>query len=262
MKQEFKKILLALGKSENTIRNYVYDIQRIEKTLNKDIETITIEDLQKYLSETENKPQTHSRRINALRTYFHTFKLPDITEGLEIKIRKQRPEIPDDEFITQLDKLYQEESNLQYKLCYMIMRQTGARVNEVLSLTAKDISEDSIIFRQKGGTYRLNPITHKLAELLQIEKRKKDKLFTISYLQFYRDFKRKVKKVSEILNKDYNYKVHSIRHYVATKLLHSGATIEEVRDLLGHKSITTTQIYTHSIARAKRDLINKLGGEL
>lgn len=259
MRENFENILKSVGRSENTIKNYIYDIKYIENTIGKDIDKMTKEDLMLFLSKSDNKPASNFRRMMAVKTYCRIYGLPDITKEVKIKVIREKIIIPNDDIMQILDEQYNNEKNLQYKGCYVLLRHTGARVREVLNLTFKDIADDKIIFRQKGGTYRTTPITPAVREIIsKLNEKNKKQLFSITYMQFYRDFQDKLQQVSAIIGEPVDIKIHSIRHYVATKLLEQGATIVEVQEILGHKSIQTTQIYTHADPERKKKLLEKL----
>lgn len=142
---------------------------------------------------------------------------------------------------------------------------TGIRIGEAASLTVDDIvkSERTILIHGKGRKERLIYISctttwHRLVELLKERKKCADKhLFVnrygnpISIQGIENIFAKYVKKA--------NLKVkstpHYLRHTFATNLLANGADLRSVQELLGHASVSTTQIYTEvSISRKKQVL--------
>ncbi|MDA2936088.1 tyrosine-type recombinase/integrase [Patescibacteria group bacterium AH-259-L05] len=143
---------------------------------------------------------------------------------------------------------------------------TGLRVSELCNLKKEDINMDKSEFSVygKGGKYRIvflsNQAKHWLKKYLEMrkdmdpalfirhdraaKKTAKDKRSTSTGLT-PRSIQRLVKKYTKIAGVTKKITTHSIRHSFATDLLSSGAGMRAVQELLGHKNITTTQIYTH-----------------
>ncbi|MDA2921763.1 tyrosine-type recombinase/integrase [Patescibacteria group bacterium AH-259-L07] len=148
---------------------------------------------------------------------------------------------------------------------------TGLRVSELCSLKKEDINLDKSEFSVlgKGRKYRLvflsNQAKHWLKKYLEMrndmdpflfirhdraakkttKKKKKTRYTSASTGLTPRSVQRLVKKYAKVAGVTKKITVHSIRHSFATDLLSSGARMRAVQELLGHKNITTTQIYTH-----------------
>jgi len=123
---------------------------------------------------------------------------------------------------------------------------TGARISEALKATAEDLFYDKSIVRikgVKGGGFRVVPVPPEVLYLLQryiVFRGRGDLLFpvtrTAALLQVYRETRRLV---------GCSMSPHLLRHAFAIKLLvQDGWTPNEVREVLGHRRIRTTEIYT------------------
>lgn len=129
----------------------------------------------------------------------------------------------------------------------------GLRVSEICSLQTKDIhrSEQRILISGKGGRERYIPLDPTVDEAIQeyLKSRaseipelfvsKKGGALTPRAIQFM------VKKYAQKAQIDKNVTPHKLRHTCATHLLQEGAHLVSIQKLLGHKSLTTTQIYLH-----------------
>ena len=129
----------------------------------------------------------------------------------------------------------------------------GLRVSEICSLQVTDMhrSEQRILISGKGGRERYVPLDPTVDEAIQeyLKSRtseipelfvsKKGGALTPRAIQFM------VKKYAEQARIDKNVTPHKLRHTCATHLLQEGAHLVSIQKLLGHKSLTTTQIYLH-----------------
>lgn len=134
---------------------------------------------------------------------------------------------------------------------------TGLRVSELASLQRKDIKLDSNQFWVigKGSKMRSVFFTKKAREKLEayLEARSDNCPFVFVNLSNFRSFtelsrnaiEELVKYYAKLANIEKKVTPHTLRHSFATSLIKKGADIRSVQTLLGHSSITTTQIYTH-----------------
>jgi site-specific recombinase XerD len=130
----------------------------------------------------------------------------------------------------------------------------GLRVSELVGLDVEnvDLAEACVKVMGKGGRERVCPIGRKAVEALRayIGDRTTGALF-LNY-RGGRLSDRSVRKLLEKLALDAT--PHTLRHSYATHLIDSGADVRNVQELLGHKSISSTQIYTHVSSVRKREV--------
>lgn len=154
---------------------------------------------------------------------------------------------------------------------------TGLRVSELIGLKRTDIKLDSNQFRVigKGSKMRSVFFTKQAREKLEryLAARTDDTPYIFVSLSNFSTYKQLSRNSIEELVRTYakqagiDKKVtpHTLRHSFATSLIKKGADIRSVQTLLGHASITTTQIYTHvddKYLKKVHDLLDELGDEL
>ncbi len=231
-------------------------------------------DYSKYLrDECENSERSILQKLTACRTFFDFLQKRGVVEdnvfdAVSLKKRSQRlPSVLTEKEVRELLSLPRRDfMDERDHMLFLFLYNTGARISEALSVDIRmiEFSERRIRIRGKGGKYRflfLSPSTIKaLNSYLEMrssylaEKGKSDDgaLFISSRgtrLPF---------SSAHIIFSEYQTRLgwqkeftpHTLRHSFATHLLERGADIRVVQELLGHESISTTQIYTH-VARPR-----------
>ena len=168
---------------------------------------------------------------------------------------KKLPQIlNEDEVLRLFSMIYNPQHKLQLKLLYYC----GLRISEMLSLKKQDLDlklEILKVVQGKGNKDRLVPIPKPLLQDLKAYvdgRHDQDKLFNTSVRNTQGLITRLGKKFGKPLH------AHMLRHSYATHVLEKTNNLELVRDLLGHSSIQTTQIYTHLTTKAKKAGINEV----
>lgn len=152
---------------------------------------------------------------------------------------------------------------------------TGIRVSELVGINRGDIDEagQALIVRGKGRKERIVPLgSHALAamsnyaKILDEHQRREgasndgdSPLFINKHggRLSTRSVRRKVSKYLAEAGLDPDISPHTLRHSFATHLLDNGADLRSVQELLGHQSLSTTQVYTHLSTQRKRDAYNQ-----
>jgi len=260
--------------SNNTITSYRYDLKQFFQFLSeldlskwKMVEKKHINKYIKYLNSSNYKQRSKARKVASMRSFLSFLEDEEIiSENLSNDCQ-----IPTSPFISpnvlsekEIEKIFKHPTNdtilnVRNKTIFELLYATGIRVTELISLDLEniDISEKYIRCFGKGGRERILPIHSKAANNLNFyiknilpkwkSKHTKSAVFT------NRSGKRLTRQavnniLSQIRNESgitKNISPHTIRHSFATHLLHAGAPLRYVQELLGHASITTTQIYTH-----------------
>lgn len=169
--------------------------------------------------------------------------------------------------IEHAETIFKKEQAIRNDLILILLAATGARISEISNLSIEDIDliEQTMLIKGKGSkerlTYLSSPkIIKKFNSWLKVRKSfspKTSALFLNKYgtrLSIYsiENIYKKYKDIAQINPKS---TPHFMRHSFATGLLDNGADLRSVQELLGHSSITTTQIYTEvSLERKKRVL--------
>lgn len=183
--------------------------------------------------------------------------------GFDFNIKMKKPsKIPVVLSAREVERFLKSFDNLKHKAIFTLLYSAGLRIGELLALRVKDIDSDRMQIRiqqGKGQKDRYSILSAKVLEMLREYVKKyhpKEFLFegqgggpySASSIQA---LMRKHKKVCNI-NKQAT--PHTLRHSFATHLLDNGTDIRFIQELLGHKHISTTQIYTQVSSRSLKDV--------
>lgn len=238
------------------------DVSDIEKSTNRQLRNFIIHLSQKKISE-----KTINRKISSIRSFFKfllkTSSL-EVNPTLNIKNLKLRKQVlvpySEDEIkalentFIDIDQTLSEFEKTRNQLIFEIFYQTGIRRMELINLKISEIdfSECTIRIIGKRNKERQIPITknlkEKLNQYISLKEDNHEYLFTNNKGEILKE-----KFVYNLINK-YLSKVtskqkkspHMLRHTFASHLLHNGAELNSIKEILGHSSLAATQIYTHS----------------
>ncbi len=256
--------------SGNTLISYSRDLHDFEEYLGKiglSEKDFTKADAADYAIElaAEYSERSVLRKLTALRTYFsylekHHIVASDPFEAISLRSKERRlPSVLTEEEVKELLSLPRttKEEERDHML-FLLIYNTGMRISEALSVDIGDIdfTRRRILIRGKGDKERFVFFSPSTAEELRryIETRDGEPLFagrkgrlplSSAHIIFERYRSR--------LGWQKEFTPHTLRHSFATHMMDRGADIRLVQELLGHESISTTQIYTHvSRARLKK----------
>lgn len=281
------------GRSQKTIENYDHYLRRFLKWAKISTPSaITADLVRKYRlflnrlkrpDKETMKPVTQNYHIIALRSFLKYLAKRDIKSLAAEKIELAK--IPE----RQVSFLEAEElerflaapegykvSDLRDRAILELLFSTGMRVSELCFLDRKSINlkRDEFSVRGKGGRVRvvflsetakaalkeyLNKRTDIDKALFVREVKKKDESVELRLTP--RSIQRIIKKYAAKAGLTKKVTPHTLRHTFGTDLLLSGADIRSVQEMLGHKSVTTTQIYTHITDRQLRSVYKKFHGK-
>ncbi|KAF2332951.1 site-specific tyrosine recombinase XerD [Flavobacterium ginsenosidimutans] len=274
------------GLSKNTIENYGFDIERLclfLETNQIDVSPIKISDetLQQFIYSVakEVNPRSQARIISGLKSFFNYLVFEDYRNDnpLElIEAPKTGRKLPDTLSLQEIDTLIEtidlstnegERNRAMLETLYGC----GLRVSELISLKISDLffDEGFIKITGKGNKERFVPIgslTQKYIDIyrnavrinLNIKKGAEDTLFLnrrgnqLTRAMVFTIIKDLAQKVG--LKK--NISPHTLRHSFATHLLENGADLRSIQLMLGHESITTTEIYVHLDRRFLKEVMH------
>lgn len=284
-KKGFKAYLqLERSLSANSVEAYLNDVEKLTSFLQanhilKNPSEITLSDLQKFIqwiAGLELTATSQARIISGIKTFYKYCLLENIssvdpTTLLEApKLKKALPDVLSFEeienVIAQIDVSTAEGT--RNKAIVETMYSCGLRVSEVVNLKLSQLflDVDFIKVSGKGNKERLIPIGQSAVKYILIYKNnirnhqiiqpgEEDILFLnrrgkrLSRVMIFLIIKDLVKKAG--IKK--NISPHTFRHSFATHLVEGGADLRAVQEMLGHESITTTEIYTH----LHRDFLRK-----
>lgn len=268
------------GMSRNTVDAYRNDLNGFVRFFEEDAprehklsdwRNISSDHVNALLSDMSDRgysPSTRSRKIAALRSFMKFLvdeRVLDESPASHIRTPRAGRHVPEALTLEEVDALL--EDNVDHdapedrrdRVMIELMYAAGLRVSELVSLDIQDVNLQSATVRTmgKGSKERVVPL-HEIAidaivEYLETVRptlashKSSDAMFLNrrgSRLT-RQGFWQRLKKTAVSAGVTTHLTPHTLRHSFATHLLHGGASLRHVQELLGHSSIATTQIYTH-----------------
>ena len=276
-KKGFKNYLkLERSLSKNSIEAYLRDIDKITQFLEATVQKISplniqaqnLKDLIQWINELGMLATSQARLISGIKAFFKYLILEDLIKqdpSALIEAPKTRRKLPDILTILEIEALMgvldlSKPVNVRNKAMLEVLYGSGLRVSELINLKISNYFPEVEFLKitGKGNKERLVPIGSSAIKYISIylnEVRNH-----ISIQKGNEDFvflNRRGTKLSRVmvflLIKDLAQKIglqktispHTFRHSFATHLIEGGADLRAVQEMLGHESITTTEIYTH-----------------
>ncbi|CAM3317651.1 site-specific tyrosine recombinase XerD [Empedobacter stercoris] len=269
--------------SDNTIEGYLRDIQKLINYSDKQPLDYSQDDLRDFVHDfasSDYSVRSQARVISGLKSFFGYLQLEDFREDNPtslLETPKIGMKLPDVLSEKEIDKMIEvidlsKPEGQRNRAIIEVLYGCGLRVSELINLKISDIFFDDGFIRVigKGNKQRLVPISD----------------YTIKYINLYKDSIRIhipiqvgyedflflnrrgknltrvmiftiVKELSIIAGVKKTISPHTFRHSFATHLLKNGADLRAIQLMLGHESITTTEIYTHVDQEFIRDAIIK-----
>jgi len=275
------------GLSFHTIQNYLRDVKKLISFLEKEYKhsspiEINEEVIQKFVYEIakEISPRSQARIISGLRSYFdylifENYRESNPTDLIEapkigVKLPDTLSELEINSLISAIDLSKGEGERNRAML--ETMYSCGLRVSELIHLKISDLffDEGFIKIVGKGNKERFVPIhfraqkyiimyINEIRTFLSIKKGFEDTLFlnrrgkSLSRQMIFMILKDLAIKIN--LNKKIS--PHTFRHSFATHLLKNGADLRAIQQMLGHESITTTEVYVHLDTSYLKKIVEK-----
>lgn len=274
---DFLENLQKIGRfSGNTVKSYRKDLEDFGQFCDSlslsDVLQVNEKLIRRYLiSINVNKDyekSTISRKLSAIRSLFNYASKNNIVPSNPLKrisnpqVKRKLPEVVPSEVMDEISRKLTEEDRLLHNAVVEVLYSCALRVSELCSLNLGDIDfeKGSVRVLGKGSKTRIVPIGR---ESLQVVKKYLDSRSTLEYnypifvtsrnkriypRYVYRLINKYLSEETELKKKS----PHVLRHTAATHMLDNGADLLAVKEILGHESLSTTQIYTHvSIERLK-----------
>ncbi|KXI19038.1 tyrosine recombinase XerD [Gardnerella vaginalis] len=280
MKRFIAYIDIERGLSKKTIYSYTSDLQdytywlQNNRNINNvnDISQLDIESYVRYLTESGLGSHTIARRISSIHEW-HRFMLSNsyvqVDVSKSVKSPKLAEHLPDVLSVEEVNRVIDAASNfgsqdaISLRDCALLefLYATGARISEAVGVKFEDFDLDESVVKLtgKGSKQRLVPIggcaIRALRKYLEksrpiLASRSKHELSIIFLNKRGNQLSRQsawliVSEAGERAKLSRQLHPHTLRHSLATHLIAGGADVRTVQELLGHASVTTTQIYTH-----------------
>lgn len=275
IEQFLKYLRLERNYSDQTIVSYREDLELFllffkKKDVQLSWETIdadVVRDWVEYMMDKGNSATSVNRRLSALRSFYRYAlkrKLIERNPIYNVKGPKRQKTLPQFLKEAEMDKLIDPDmwtddyNNVLARTIIITFYSTGIRLSELVSLEDKDINAftNELKVTGKRDKQRIIPFGAELAETLELYKQKRDEevnrmekgLFLnkkgkrVSNAYVRKLVKENLARVSTLKKKS----PHVLRHTFATAMLNAEAGLGSVKELLGHESISTTEVYTHT----------------
>jgi site-specific recombinase XerD len=287
LKVEFLEYLeIEKGRSELTVRNYDHYLERFldwsEVKSPKQINSDLIRRFRLYLNRYEDEKGRKMKRVTqdyyviALRGFLKYMSQRDIETLSSDRIELGKTKDREVEFL-ELDEVERllsvtrdaDVKDARDKAILELLFSTGLRVSELTGLDITNINLRSGEFsvRGKGGKIRLVFLSDSAKKAIVFYLKKRTDLSPALFISFGknrdcerltpRSVQRIVKKYATMAGIVKTITPHTLRHSFATDLLRNGADIKSVQAMLGHSSITTTQVYTHVTDKHLKEIHNR-----
>ena len=268
--ERYIETLQLKGYSPNTIRTYQNELIQFLSILKKySINNCNPEKVRSYMlyciKELRLSENTLHSRLNALKFYFEKVKGEE-RFFIEIPRPKKQSKLPKVIHQEDLKKMFEQAKNIKHNTILKLSYGLGLRVSEIINLKITDIDSKNMqvfIEQAKGKKDRYVNLPESILTQLRIyfvQYKPTKYLFEGQYGGKYsarsaqQIFRNALKTAG--INKIASF--HSLRHSYATHLLENGTDIRFIQDLLGHKDIKTTLIYTNVSDRSLKKIKSPL----
>lgn len=257
--------------SPHTVKAYSGDLKDFLEWAGGDFCTLTYKNIRAYIAEIQNKnytKTTNSRKIAAIKAfyrYLYRERLVDVNPAANLKTPRKNRALPEFLAENEVKLILEQVIKLRDRAMLEVLYASGIRISELCGLNFENlnIEENEITVFGKGGKERIVLISNRAKNYLlkyfeNIDKQPNEPVFKsvngnrLLPRQIHRIIQSAVKKAG--LNK--RVSPHTFRHTFATRLLEKGADLRAVQELLGHTSISNTQIYTHVSVERLRQTYN------
>ena len=271
-----------------TLQAYRIDLKQFsEQIMVTEILEITPNILENFITSLHQKyqPKTVKRKIASLKAFFHYLEFKEIIDKnpfnkIQIKFRepvilpKTIPLSTVENFLSiiyrerkQANTDYQKRNALRDIAAMELLFATGMRISELCSLGKDDIrfEDGTVLIYGKGSKERRIQIgNHDVLQILKEYKQEYQK--EIENCQHFfanqtgrslsdQAVRRLINKYTSLAAIDLHITPHMFRHTFATSLLEADVDIRYIQEMLGHSSITVTEIYTHVAVSKQRDIL-------
>lgn len=273
--------------SAHTLTSYQTDLTGFYEYLNQQFGDILLKDMDHNiirswvacLKETKLTSKSINRKISCLKSFFKYYlrtgriEATPMAKVISPKISKRLPvfvkEDDTKKMVETLSQSTEDWNTLNARMLITIFYATGMRLSELINLKEKqvDFSRSHIKVLGKGNKERIIPVGKKILEMISEyqELKKKDIVTSENFLLVTEKGKKLYPKYAYLLvNKMLGEassldkkSPHVLRHTFATHLMNNGADLNAVKELLGHSSLASTQVYTHNTIEKLKDIHKK-----
>ncbi len=246
-----KSELKLRGFSPLTVRNYTFFVEKFLQKTNKPHNQLDQNDVKMFLSEMFDTKSKNTIMLAAasLKFFYSEVLKKDLGSIPLPKKEKKLPEVLSQDEVL---KLIDSTDTLKSRLIISFLYSTGLRVSELVNLKLDDINfkeKTGWVRRGKGSKDRLFAISENLAgelqEYINDKGIEREYVFSKEKPLTTRNIQKIIQGTRKRANINKKVTPHTLRHSFATHLLEQGTDIRVIQAMLGHASLSTTQVYTH-----------------
>lgn len=260
--EKLKTELKLRGFSPLTVRNYSFFVEKFMAKTRKEASALNEDDVKSYLSEMFDTKSKNTIMLAAASLKFFYSQILKKDFG-EVRIPKKDKMLPQVLSKEEVKKLIDSADNTKSRLIISLLYSTGLRVSELVNLKVEDVNlgeKTGWVRRGKGAKDRLFTISENLVTELKeyLEGREHKYVFSKENPLSTRNIQKIIKGLRTRAGINKKITPHTLRHSFATHLLENGTDIRMIQALLGHSSLSTTQVYTHISSEQIKKVANPL----
>ena len=278
-------LLLEKGLSSNTASAYCIDVGHLGDFLKVNkvpLEILTQDHIHEFLitlHEIGISPRSQARVLSGIKSFFNFLRLEgysDENPAELIESPKLSRDLPDVLSVEEIDAMIaaiplDKNESLRNHAIVETLYGSGLRVSELVDarISRLDLNENLLIVEGKGSKERLVPVSPVSAELItewlqqrermDVKPEGRDIIFLnrrgkpLTRVMIFHI----IKELAAMAGIKKNVSPHTLRHSFATHLLEGGANLRAIQEMLGHESISTTELYLHlDRSRLRRELLD------
>ncbi|MBR5332337.1 MAG: site-specific tyrosine recombinase XerD [Muribaculaceae bacterium] len=273
LKQYSAYLLLERGLSENTLQSYLNDVSHLLRYLNENnlgLKDVTLDNLHNFVAELHDlgiSPRSQARIISGIKSFFRFLKLEnhiDHNPTLLLESPRIGRKLPDILSVEDIDEMIScinlsTNEGQRNRAIIETLYGCGLRVSELVNLEINKLflEEEYVVITGKGNKERIVPISptaiNEITLYLEDRKHLDIKPGEENILFLNRRGRRLtrvmifyiIKQLAELAGIRKEISPHTLRHSFATHLLEGGANLRAIQQMLGHESISTTEVYIH-----------------
>ena len=259
--KKMKKDMHMRNFSKYTYDSYLLKTKDIMRYFgDKQLENVTTDELRDFLLKyLKNERKLSDRSINYYNSvirFIYEVTLDKVINKKQLPMRKQKKTVYKVLTKEELGAFFNCVDNYKYKTIFMLAYGSGLRIGEIVNLRVEDIDSKTMrvfVREGKGNKERYTILSKQSLEMLRIywSKYRQNKRWGRIFLsenskaitggvirEHFREYRRKAKLNEKVT-------MHTLRHCFATNLIENGASLIQVKELMGHSNIRSTMCYVH-----------------
>jgi integrase/recombinase XerD len=275
--KQYKSFLrLERSLADNSVNAYLNDVSKLRQFFQikeKEISPLKVQqqdlvDFLEFISELGMSPYSQARMLSGLKSFYKYLlyeELIDKDPSELLEAPKLGRKLPDTLNVNEIDQIlgaidHSKPEGVRNRAMLETLYSSGLRVSELINLQISNVHEDIGFLRVigKGSKERLVPIGHSALKHIGLYRQHiRNQLAPKKGHEDFLFLNRRGSQISRVMvfmiikdlvataGIEKNISPHTFRHSFATHLIEGGADLRAVQEMLGHESITTTEIYTH-----------------